>query len=88
MNLRDQSASSQILFVVTIYREGRTTYITRTIKSEIQAAIRDLDKIILDLRAFRQLGGVDEVGCAEFLCPGFFVWVGVYCDNARGSNEG
>jgi len=57
--------------------------VPRTVESVITSSICNVDKIFLD--GFLEFGGVDEICCAEFLCPFFFAIVGVYGDDFGGA---
>jgi hypothetical protein len=54
-----------------------------TIKGVIAATVRDIDEVFLD--GFLEFGGIDKVGCAEFLGPRFLVIVGVDGDDLGGA---
>lgn len=58
------------------------TDVASAIKSVVQAAIGDVDEVILNALPLLQVHGVDKVSCAHLDCPCFFVRVCVYCDNA------
>lgn len=68
-------------------REGEVR--EETIRTSIvKTPIRDLDKLVLNARALRQLRGVHEVGRAHLLRPGLLAGVRVDGDDARGFDEG
>jgi hypothetical protein len=58
------------------------------IKSEIQSSISDLDKVILDAFASRELSWVHEVRRTELPSPSFFPRVCINSDDTRGPHEG
>lgn len=56
--------------------------VSSAVKGVIQAAVGELDELLYDGLLSVELSGVDEVGCAEALCPGLLLVVCVDCDDA------
>jgi len=68
--------------------DERRPNISGGIKGEIQSPVSDLDKVILDAFATRELGWVHEVRRTELSSPSFLPWIRVNGDNTRGFHEG
>jgi hypothetical protein len=59
------------------------TNITSAVESIIAPAVSHVDEMFLN--RFLEFGRVDEIGCAEFLGPGFFAIIGVDSDDLGGA---
>jgi hypothetical protein len=70
--------------------EGGThdVYVSGAVKGVVEAAVGDIDQVVLDASAFGELEGVDELGGAKLFRPGLLVRVGVDGDDPRGLDEG
>lgn len=63
------------------------THIASAVKSVVQTAISEFNKVVLNLCSFRKLCGVHKVGRTELLGPCLLGGVGVDGDDAGGTNE-
>ena len=68
--------------------EKYRSHISCGIKGEVQSPVSDLDEVILDALASRELTRVHEVRRAELSCPSFLLGIRINCDDTRGSHEG
>lgn len=73
--------------MASLKRSAHNVDVARRVKREVQTAVRDLDKIILDPSALRELSGVHKLCCTEFTSPRLFARVGVDSNNPRGFNK-
>jgi hypothetical protein len=68
--------------------ERHRSHISCGIKGKIQSPVSDLDEVILDALASRELAWVHKVCRTELPCPSFSPGIRINCDDTRGSHEG